>query len=739
MSEDQPDEAETDARLESTLESGIEDEQTHISTGKFRAASSRTSDSSKPPAAFETLPRSIPRAPSPRAPSTTPVPPEPLGLSGEPLAIGRSGVRSVPEPPRPKVPSSRPPALTGTPISVPPPRLPSPSAPPLGSSAAGSIPPPHATEAEIPSPRASVPDDAPTLPGTLKHLMDEDMDLAAESGPPGIPLILTPPEADASEERRRKNAARRKRQQQRKGKRPTVRIPDDHVGGTDVAASQTSVESGSGATGMLGEQEALDEQDEDEVLDELDGHDEPVDVDEAHGVGGPLGRSGDDEDLDEPTIESIEPEPTHRSAPAPKIEAVTVSQRDSFSNEPIPSARASAPVLADEQAIVLLRPIEVVSDMPPVPSASRPGLARPPEDEDFLEIEPERMSLPGDVMTAQRRSDLRPPPLPPTRTGSTAPAPPSSPSNVKGAPVAEARLAIPGPLPVPIAPPSNFAAVSEPPPPKSEDRPARSLPKPPPPPTEFTTGRPKEKRPWWVEMFDDDFVRTLDNPKLRDVERDVAFIEQSLRLPQGSRVLDLACGNGVHAVELAARGYHLTGLDLSTTMLDMARSYNGRRSQAVSFIQADMRQLELEATFDAVYSWGASFGYFEDATNVNIIERIVRALKPGGRFLIDLTNRDFVAPRSPSTAWFEKPGCVCMDEVRYDFLSSRLFAKRMVIFESGRAREIEYSVRLYTANELGILLESRGLRVTEISGHRSTRGAYFGNESPQIIILAEKV
>jgi len=712
VSDGNSEENDDESRLESTLESAIEDEQTHVATGKFKAAP-RPTDSSKPPTTFETLPRSVPRPPSLRVPKVTPVPPEPLGLSGGPRSIGRGGARSVPEPPRPRTPSNRPPA-------------------------------PHAAEASdttdttaVPAARASVPDDAPTIPGSLRHLVDDDVDLAVSSGPPGIPLLVsTTTEHDAAEERRRREAARERRGLQRKGKRPTVRIPDDTVAGTEASDTTTGPDiSWSSLTG----------DDLDQFHDEHDDapdHD-PVGssaVDDGAREGASIGSAESDGDLhDEPTRELASGD-----ALAPRGSITIGEVEPAAASQPIPAARRSAPVMVDEEAIIILRPLELTSDMPPVPSASNPGLAMPlekelaSEDEELEEIEPERMSLPGDILTGQRRTEPRPPPLPPARSGSTAPAPPSSPAAVKPATVSDPRLAIPGPLPVPMAPPSLPSPVSEPPPRGDERGPARSLPKPPPPPTEFTSGRPKEKRPWWAEMFEDDFVRTLDNPRLRDVERDVAFIEQSLRLPPGARILDLACGNGVHAVELAARGYQLTGLDLSTTLLDMARSYNGRRNQAVNFVQADMRQLELDASFVGIYCWGASFGYFEDAANVNVIDRVVRALKPGGRFLIDLTNRDFVAPRSPSTAWFEKPGCVCMDEVRYDFLSSRLFAKRMVIFESGRAREIEYSVRLYTVNELGILLESRGLRVTEVSGHRSTRNAYFGNESPQIIILAEK-
>jgi SAM-dependent methyltransferase len=241
-----------------------------------------------------------------------------------------------------------------------------------------------------------------------------------------------------------------------------------------------------------------------------------------------------------------------------------------------------------------------------------------------------------------------------------------------------------------------------------------------------------------MELFEEEMVRTLDNPRQKDVERETTFIEQSLRLPHGSRVLDLGCGHGVHAVELASRGYQVVAVDLSSTMLALAKQYNDKRGQQVSLVQGDMRQLELDSVFDGIYCWSTSFGYFEDAVNVNVLERIARALKPTGRLVLDVANRDFVAPRSPSMAWFEKQGCVCMDEVRFDFFTSRLVAKRMVMFDNGRAREIEYTIRLYTAHELGRMLQQAGLKVAEVSGHRAHRGAFFGSESPRLIIVAER-
>ena len=217
-------------------------------------------------------------------------------------------------------------------------------------------------------------------------------------------------------------------------------------------------------------------------------------------------------------------------------------------------------------------------------------------------------------------------------------------------------------------------------------------------------------------MFDEDMLRTLDNPRQQDVSKDAKFIADSLALEPGSRILDLACGTGVHAVELASRGHQLVGVDLSPTMLRLAKAYNDKRGQSVSFIEGDMRELNLEEVFDGICCWSSSFGFFDDATNLDVLQRVARALRPGGRLILDVANRDFVAANSPTMAWFEKPGAVCMDETRFDFATSRLMAKRMVMFDDGRSCEIDYDMRMYSKHELAQLLEilvamARQLRV----------------------------
>jgi SAM-dependent methyltransferase len=151
-----------------------------------------------------------------------------------------------------------------------------------------------------------------------------------------------------------------------------------------------------------------------------------------------------------------------------------------------------------------------------------------------------------------------------------------------------------------------------------------------------------------------------------------------------------------------------------------------------------MREMAFEAMFDGIYCWNTTFGYFEEDKNAAVAERIFRALKPGGMFLLDVANRDFAASYSPSQLWYEGDSCVCMDDMNVDFITSRLRVKRSVIFDDGRTRECTYSIRLYSLHELGKLLHDVGFRVTEASGHPSMPGVFFGELSPRLLVLAQK-
>jgi SAM-dependent methyltransferase len=182
----------------------------------------------------------------------------------------------------------------------------------------------------------------------------------------------------------------------------------------------------------------------------------------------------------------------------------------------------------------------------------------------------------------------------------------------------------------------------------------------------------------------------------------------------------------------------VTGLDLSLPLLIRAADEAQRRALSVNFVHADMRELAFDKQFDGAYCMLTSFGYFDEEANLRVAEGIGRALKPGSRFLLDVVNRDYVVSDLPSRVWWEGTGCVVLEEVDFNFHTSRIVTHRSIVFDDGRQVEQEISIRAYSLHEMGRLLRHAGFRVLDISGSLATRGHYFGSTSRNLLIVAEK-
>jgi len=173
-------------------------------------------------------------------------------------------------------------------------------------------------------------------------------------------------------------------------------------------------------------------------------------------------------------------------------------------------------------------------------------------------------------------------------------------------------------------------------------------------------------------------------------------------------------------------------------MLRQALAEAEDRGGDATFEEMDMRSLGFDEEFDAILSWHTSFGYFDDDANRGVLDGFYQALKPGGRLLIDVVNRDHGLGQHPNLVWFEGDDCVCMEETAFNYISSRLQVKRTVILQDSRQLQHNYSLRLYSLHELGQLLHHQGFRVAEVSGIESTPGAFLGCFSARMIILAER-
>ena len=141
---------------------------------------------------------------------------------------------------------------------------------------------------------------------------------------------------------------------------------------------------------------------------------------------------------------------------------------------------------------------------------------------------------------------------------------------------------------------------------------------------------------WWAYQFRVVHRRGIEGIDAWD-ECLVAFIVHVLGLRPGDRLLDLACGSGVHALRLARQGFKVVGLDIAPSLVrHCAEQAIAEGLSNVAFVEGDMRALAYREAFDALVVLSTSFGFFDDGTNQQVLGSIAEALKPGGRVLLQL-------------------------------------------------------------------------------------------------------
>jgi SAM-dependent methyltransferase len=127
-----------------------------------------------------------------------------------------------------------------------------------------------------------------------------------------------------------------------------------------------------------------------------------------------------------------------------------------------------------------------------------------------------------------------------------------------------------------------------------------------------------------------------------ETKRECDFIQSFLPLDTFPTILDLACGAGRHSLELARRGYITTGADINESALSVASEEARLRGLDAWFVHADLHDLStLEGTYDGVMLFWQTFGFFAGEARVGLFRELCRLLRPSGRLVLDLFNRQF--------------------------------------------------------------------------------------------------
>jgi ubiquinone/menaquinone biosynthesis C-methylase UbiE len=236
---------------------------------------------------------------------------------------------------------------------------------------------------------------------------------------------------------------------------------------------------------------------------------------------------------------------------------------------------------------------------------------------------------------------------------------------------------------------------------------------------------------WFEESFGEDYLLVYRHRSKSSAKKEVRAITRWLDLKPGQHVLDLCCGTGRHSIALAEEGLHVTGIDLSETLLKHAREESAGRN--IRYVRGDMRELPFEdGSFDVVVNLFTSFGYFEtDADNQKVLHEIARVLRPGGAFLIDFLNRQSVQSRLVPVSEREQNGLHIREERRID----GDFVRKTITITApdGHRRQYHERVKMYTYEQMRDMLAQSGLRVEDAKG--DFEGNPYTSESPRMILM----
>ncbi|HEX6884628.1 MAG TPA: class I SAM-dependent methyltransferase [Planctomycetota bacterium] len=245
---------------------------------------------------------------------------------------------------------------------------------------------------------------------------------------------------------------------------------------------------------------------------------------------------------------------------------------------------------------------------------------------------------------------------------------------------------------------------------------------------------------WWATFFDGAALATWRLAHSREEDRaEARGIEGLLGLRPGAEVLDAPCGDGRLALALAARGHHVVGLDASTECLALARDEARRLQLELGLEQGDLRALPWHERFDAALCAGNSFGLFDDAGNAAFLRGVARALRPGGRLLLEYPLlAELLDARPLGRDWQLFGERLLLTEAQRDARTGRLEVLHtfLDLARPGAREERAASYRVLALSELEALARASGLRVEARLG--SLAGEPFGAEAEAFYLLASR-
>ena len=236
----------------------------------------------------------------------------------------------------------------------------------------------------------------------------------------------------------------------------------------------------------------------------------------------------------------------------------------------------------------------------------------------------------------------------------------------------------------------------------------------------------------WQDFFDYHAPRYLENSFTKDTLAEVDFLVEELNLPPGSSILDVGCGTGRHAVELARHGYRLTGIDISDGMLEQGAHAAGDAGVEVEWVQADAARYTPASTYDAaicVCEGAVSLLSMTDdplSHDLAILRMVHSALGMAAPFVLTVPNG------------LQKIRHFSQDDVEFGRFDPLTLVETytMTVEDPRGHREVHAREKGYLPSELRLLLEAAGFEVRHLWGGTAGRWGRRPIELDEIEIMA---
>ncbi|MBD3225839.1 MAG: methyltransferase domain-containing protein [Caldithrix sp.] len=244
---------------------------------------------------------------------------------------------------------------------------------------------------------------------------------------------------------------------------------------------------------------------------------------------------------------------------------------------------------------------------------------------------------------------------------------------------------------------------------------------------------------WTEEFFDEYYLKSIHSITTEQrTQKEVDFLLSNVEINHENKILDLACGDGRHAIELARRGYNqVVGLDLTPMYIQLANEKSEDLTNQPRFIQDNMTNLNTADEYDLIYSYFSSLFYFKDKKNIRNLKRIFQALKRDGYFLFDQINPISFLRSTPHKDWYTtEDNYLILDKYNHNAISGIITNERLIVTPEGKRINRVFYFRDYTVAELRFHLEKIGFEIIDVFGTFDSDP--YSIESPRQIFITRK-